>query len=31
MVLDRRALGVELWGYRVLRDILVMRREGVAR
>jgi hypothetical protein len=30
LVLDRRALGVELWGYRVLRDILVMRRERVA-
>lgn len=31
LVLDCRALGVELWGYRVLCNILVMRRERVAR
>lgn len=30
LVLNRRALGVELWGYRILRDILVMRRKRVA-
>lgn len=31
LVLDRCALGVELWGYRVLCDVLVMRGERVAR
>lgn len=31
MVFDRRALGVELWGYRVLGNILIMRRKRVTR
>jgi hypothetical protein len=31
LVLDCRARRVELWWYRVLRDVLVMRRKRVAR